>query len=67
MDQEICLILEQVPLSFSLLEEKPPDGYMWSGGETDKTASDIQARSSMARALEINGKERQAEGEAKMV
>ena len=32
----------------------------------EKTAY-IQARSSMARALEINGKARQAEGEAKVV
>ena len=35
--------------------------------ETDKTASDIQARSLMARNLENNGKEGQAEGEAKVV
>ena len=32
----------------------------------EKTAY-IQARSSMARVLEVNGKERQAEGEAKVV
>ena len=32
--------------------------------ETDKTASDIQARSFMARTLEENGKARQADGEA---
>ena len=42
---------------FTLLSEKPPEGHMWSGGETDKTASDIQARSFMARALERNVKE----------
>ena len=30
---------------FTPLEEKPPDGYMWSGEETDKTAGNIQARS----------------------
>ena len=30
---------------FTLLSEKPPDGYMWVRVETDKTASDIQARS----------------------
>ena len=42
---------------FSLLEEQPPDGYMCSRTETDKTASDIQARSFMARTLERNGKE----------
>ena len=44
---------------FILLEEKPPDGYVWSGGETDKTEAN--------RTLENNGKERQAEGEAKVV
>ena len=42
---------------FTLLSENPPDGYMWSGEETDKTASDIQARSFAARTLERNGKE----------
>ena len=35
---------------------KPPDGYMWSGRETDKTASDIQARPFLAGTLERNGK-----------
>ena len=35
--------------------------------ETDKTASDIQARSFMARTLVENVKECQAEGEAKVV
>ena len=52
---------------FTLLEEKTPDGYMWSGGEIDEKTAYIQARSSMARALDINGKARQAEGEAKVV
>ena len=52
---------------FTLLEEKAPDGYTWSGGETNEETAYIQARSSMARALEINGKECQAEGEAKVV
>ena len=51
---------------FTLLEEKLPEGYMWSGEITEKTA-DIQARSFMARNLENNGKECQAEGEAKVV
>ena len=36
-------------------------------GEIDEETAYIQARSSMARALEINGKARQAEGEAKVV
>ena len=34
-------------------------------GEINKKTAYIQARSSMARALEVNGKARQAEGEAK--
>ena len=33
---------------FTLLSVKPPDEYMWSGEETDKTAGFIQARSFMA-------------------
>ena len=52
---------------FTLLDEKAPDGYMWSGGEINEKTAYIQARLSMARALEINGKARQAEGEAKVV
>ena len=36
-------------------------------GETAEKTAYIQARSSMARALEINWKARQAEGEAKVV
>ena len=35
--------------------------------EIDEKTAYIQARSSMARALENNGKARQAEGEAKVV
>ena len=46
---------------FTLLEEKPPDGYMWSGGETDKKSADIQARLFMARTLDEIGKKCQAE------
>ena len=30
---------------FILSEEKIPEGYMWSGEETDKKAANIQARS----------------------
>ena len=45
---------------FTLLEEKDPDGYMWSRGEIDEKTAFIQARSSMARAMEVNGKECQA-------
>ena len=52
---------------FTLLEEKGPDGYTWSGVEINEEAAYIQARSSMAGALEINGKACFAEGEAKVV
>ena len=45
---------------FTLLDEKAPDGYTWSGGRLTRT------RSSMARVMEVNGKERQAEGKAKV-
>ena len=37
------------------------------GGEINEKTAYIQTRSSMARALEVNGKARQAEGEAKVV
>ena len=46
---------------FTLLPEKPSDGYMWSGGETDKKAADIQARLFMARTLDEIGKKCQVE------
>ena len=36
-------------------------------GEVNEKAAYIEARSSMARVMEVNGKERQAEGKAKMV
>ena len=36
-------------------------------GEINEKTAYIQARSSMARALEVNGKARQAEGEAKVL
>ena len=49
---------------FTLLEEKDPNGYVVRGEINKKTAY-IQARS-VARALEINGKGRQAAGEAKV-
>ena len=67
MGQEICLIHGQVSISLLYWKKKPPDGYMWSGEETDKTASDIQAGLFIARTLDRNGKKCPAEGEAKMV
>ena len=41
---------------FTLLNEKPPDGYVWSGGGLT-TASDIQARSFLTRTRDEIGKE----------
>ena len=52
---------------FTLLEEKPPDGYMWSGVRLTRKTANIQVRSFMARTLGQNGKECQAQGEAKVV
>ena len=52
---------------FILLEEKPPDGFLWSRERFNKKTAYIQARSFVARNLENNGKECQAEGEAKVV
>ena len=31
MGQEICLVLWEGFTQFTLLEEKPPDGFLWSG------------------------------------
>ena len=50
----------------ALFDEKVPDGYTWSGEINEKTVY-IQARSSVPRVMEVNGKERQAEGKAKVV
>ena len=44
---------------FTLLKEKPPKGYMWSGKETDKNSHDHQTRLCVARSVdkERKGKE----------
>ena len=52
---------------FTLLDEKALDGYTWSRVEIDEKTAYIQARSSMARVMEVNGKECKAEGKAKVV
>ena len=65
MALENCLIPGQVSHNL-LLDEKAPDGYTWSGREINEKTAYIQARSSMARVMEVNGKERQAEGKAKV-
>ena len=52
---------------FTLLEEKPSRRIYVVRVVINKKTAYILARSSMARALEVNGKARQAEGEAKVV
>ena len=52
---------------FTLLEEEASRRIYVVQGEIDEKTADIQARSFVARNLEINGKECQAEVEAKVV
>ena len=64
MGQEICLIHGQVSLYWKKNLQTDLRGR---GEKIDEKTADIQARSFMARTLENNGKERKAEGEAKVV
>ena len=64
--QEICLIIGQVSRIYFIGRRTSRRIYVVRGEINEKTAH-IQARSFMARTLEANGKECQAEGEAKMV
>ena len=66
MDLETCQILGQVSHNLLYWKQNLPTDICGPGRDNEKTAY-IQARSSMARALEVNGKTRQAEGEAKVV
>ena len=66
MGQETCQILGHVSLSLLYLKKNLLTDICGPGEIYKKTAY-IQARSSMARTLEVNGKARQAEGEAKVV
>ena len=43
-------------IQFTLLKEKPPDEYVWSGGEINEKTADIQAKSFRARTLDKMGK-----------
>ena len=65
MAQETCLILGRVSHNLLYSTKKLLTDIHGPGGSTEKAAY-IQARSSVARVMEVNGKERQAEGEAKM-
>ena len=64
MALETCHILGQVSHNFLFWKKNIRTDICGPGVINEKTAY-IQASSSMARALEINGKERQTEGEAK--
>ena len=66
MALETCLILGTGFTQFTLLDEKPPDGYTWSGGRLTRKQLTSRPESSMARVMEVNGKECQAEGKAKV-
>ena len=66
MALETCLILGQVSHNLLYWKKNLPTDICGPGGINKKTAY-IQARSSMAWALEVNGKARQAEGKAEVV
>ena len=65
MGQETCLILGQVSHNLLYSTKKPLTDIL--GPEIDEKTAYIQARSFMARVMEVNGKECQAEGKAKVV
>ena len=65
MDLETCQILGQVSHNLLYWKKNLPTDIC--GVEINKKTAYIQARSPMARTLEINGKTRQAEGEAEVV
>ena len=68
MALETCLILGQVSHSLPYsMKNLLTDIHGPGGGEINEKTAYIQARSSMARVMEVNGKERQAEGKAKVV
>ena len=53
--------------TFTLLDEKAPDGYTWSGERLTRKQLTSRPNHLWPRVMEVNGKERQAEGEAKVV
>ena len=66
MGLETCLILGQVSHNLLYWKKTTPNDLCGPGEINEKTAY-IQARPSMARALEVNGRECQAEGKAEVV
>ena len=65
MALETCLTLGQVSHNL-LYSMKKLLTDTHGSGEINVKAAYIQARSSVARVMEVNGKERQAEGKAKV-
>ena len=66
MALETCLVLGQVSHNLLYWKKKLLTDIC-DPGEIDEKTAYIQARSFMARTLEIDGKARKAEGEAKVV
>ena len=52
---------------FTLLKEKPPEGYMWSGERLTRKRLTSRPDHFMARTLEVNGKERQTKEKEEVV
>ena len=67
MDLETYQILEHVSHNLLYWKKNLPTNIYVLREEINKKKAYIQTRSSMTRALEVNGKARQAEGEAKVV
>ena len=67
MDLETCLILVQVSHNLLYLKKNLLTDIHVVREEIEEKTTYIQARSSMARVVEVNGKECQAEGKAKVV
>ena len=67
MALETCLILGQVSHNLLYSTKKLPTETCGPGEEINEETTYIQAGSSMARAMEVNGKACEAEGEAKVV
>ena len=66
MTLETCLVLGQVSHNLLYSTKKLLTDIHVVRGEIDEKTAYIQARSSMARAMEVNGKACQVEGKAKV-
>ena len=67
MALETCLTLGQVSHNLLYSTKKLQTDILGPGEEINEKTAYIQARSSMARVMEVNGKECQTEGKAKVV